>query len=63
MEKTIAYQDEGGTLKMKKMIVKFGNMVAALALVAASMNVNATCGWHIYQEEVPESAKKLGKVK
>lgn len=48
---------------MKKVMMKFGNMVAALALVAASMNVNATCGWHIYQEKVPESAKKLSKIK
>lgn len=48
---------------MKKVMMKFGNMVAALALVAASMNVNATCGHLLYQEPIPESAKKLSKVK
>lgn len=48
---------------MKKIIMKFGNVMAMLALVAATLNVNSTCSHHIYQETVPESAKKLSKVK
>lgn len=48
---------------MKKVMMKFGNVLAALALVTASMNVNATCGHLLYQEAIPESAKKLSKVK
>ncbi|MEG2757972.1 MAG: cyclic lactone autoinducer peptide [Anaerovoracaceae bacterium] len=48
---------------MNKLFLKFGNVIATLALVAATMNVNATCGHYIYQESVPESAKKLCKIK
>lgn len=48
---------------MKKLMLKLGNVVAALAIVAATMNVNATCCHHVYQESVPECAKKLSKVK
>ncbi len=48
---------------MKKIMEKFGNLFAALALVAATLNVNSTCGYHVYQESVPESAKKLSKIK
>lgn len=48
---------------MKKLYLKFGSFVATLALVAASMNANATCWHHLYQEPIPESVKKLCKVK
>ena len=48
---------------MKKLMVKFGNAVAAIALVAATMNVNATCSYYVYQDTVPECAKKLSKIK
>lgn len=48
---------------MKKLMMKFGSMIAALALVAASLNVNATCSYHVYQDKVPESARKLSKIK
>jgi cyclic lactone autoinducer peptide len=48
---------------MKKIMIKFGNIIAALALVAATLNVNSTCCHHVYQEPVPESAKKLSKIK
>lgn len=52
-----------GDKTMNKLFLKFGNVIATLALVAATMNVNATCGHYIYQESVPESAKKLCKIK
>ncbi len=48
---------------MKKIIIKFGNVIAMAALAIATLNVNSTCTFRIYQEEVPECAKKLSKVK
>jgi len=48
---------------VKKLLVKLGNVFMMLALIAAEMNVNATCGHHIYQEAVPETAKHLSKYK
>ena len=48
---------------MKKLMMKLGNIVAGLALIAATLNVNSTCAHHIYQEPVPDSAKKLAKLK
>lgn len=48
---------------MKKIMMKLGNSVAALALVAAALNVNSTCVFHVYQEPIPECAKKLSRVK
>ena len=40
---------------MKKIILKYGGMLAALA------TVNSTCTWMTYQEELPDTAKKLRK--
>lgn len=48
---------------MKKLMMKLGNVVAVLAVVAATLNVNATCSYHAYQETVPDSARKLSKIK
>ena len=48
---------------MKTMMMKLGNVMAALAIVAASMNVNSACAHYIYQEEVPACANKLSKIK
>lgn len=48
---------------MEKVFVKFGSVLAALALMVAAMNVNATCMHYAHQEEIPESAKKLSKIK
>ena len=39
---------------MKKIILKYGGMLAALAMVS-------TCTWMTYQEELPDTAKKLRK--
>lgn len=49
--------------EMKKLMMKFGNLFAALALVAVTLNVNSTCGHYIYQAPIPESAKKLSKIR
>ncbi|MCI9597431.1 MAG: cyclic lactone autoinducer peptide [Firmicutes bacterium] len=48
---------------MKKLMMKFGNLFAALALVATTLNVNSTCSHYIYQAPIPESAKKLSKIR
>lgn len=47
---------------MKKILLKLGSAVMSLALLAAQLNVNATCSHHIHQAKVPESAKKLSKI-
>lgn len=44
---------------MKKFVMKFGTAIASLALMIATVNVNATCCFHAHQSEVPEAAKKL----
>lgn len=46
---------------MKKIIMKYGSMLAALAMVFTTLTVNATCTWMTYQEELPETAKELRK--
>lgn len=48
---------------MQKLMTKCGTLLAALAMLAAALNVNATCAHHVYQDRVPESAKKLSKIK
>ncbi len=51
---------------MKKLINKkwfnsFGKVVATIAFVVTTCNVNSTCVWAIHQEEVPSVAKRLRK--
>lgn len=46
---------------MKKFIMKFGGMFAALAMVVTSLTVNSACACIMHQEELPEEAKKLRK--
>lgn len=48
---------------MEKLKIRLGSAVAALAMRAATLNVNATCTHYVYQAPVPEDAKKLSKVK
>ncbi|MFR7986226.1 MAG: cyclic lactone autoinducer peptide [Clostridia bacterium] len=48
---------------MKKVSKNFEKILAKAALVSASNNVNSTCRWYVYQELVPQSAKKLKKIK
>lgn len=52
-----------GRIKMEKLKIRIGSAMAALAMRAAALNVNATCTHHLYQAPVPEDAKKLSKVK
>ena len=46
---------------MKKFIVKYGNVFAALALMITTINVNSTCWFIMHQDKLPEAAKKLRK--
>jgi AgrD protein len=46
---------------MKSVIYKLGTLVASLALVVVSMNVNVACNWLVHQPELPEGAKSLRK--
>lgn len=48
---------------MEKLKIRLGSAMAALAMRAAALNVNATCTHYVYQAPVPEDAKKLSKVK
>lgn len=46
---------------IKNLIFKFGSLVAGLALLVTTLNVNTTCAWLVYQPKLPEGAKKLRK--
>lgn len=48
---------------MKKIVQKLGKVIAAMALVVTTMTVNSTCIHYVYQDEIPECAKKLSKIK
>ena len=50
-----------GVINMKNIIFKNGGMLAALAMVFTTLTVNSTCTWMTYQEELPDTAKKLRK--
>lgn len=50
-----------GVRQMKKLLMKYSGMLAALAMVFTTLTANSTCTWVTYQEEMPESAKKLRK--
>ena len=60
--KIIVFLQNGG-VEMNKIYLKFGNIIASLALVVATISVNSTCRHYLYQEPIPECAKKLSKIK
>lgn len=45
----------------KKFFNTLGKVIAALALLVTTCNINSACVWAIHQEEVPGSAKRLRK--
>lgn len=47
---------------MKNLLLRFGGMLAALALVVTIVNVNTTCFFAGYQPELPKGAKKLSHI-
>ena len=46
---------------LKGLGLKFGMILASLALMVTSLNVNTTCMLIAHQPELPENAKKLRK--
>lgn len=54
-----------GETEMKKFIskniAKIGSIVAALAVMMTTVNVNSACTWFTHQEKLPVDAKKLRK--
>lgn len=46
---------------MKKFVVRFGGLFAALALCVTTLTANSTCFYCAHQEEMPVNSKKLRK--
>lgn len=46
---------------LKKIIIRFSGIIASLALMVTSMNVNSVCILLAHQPKLPESANKLRK--
>lgn len=51
----------GEVKEMKKILMKYSGMLAAVAMVFTTLTANTACTWMSYQEELPETAKKLRK--
>lgn len=51
----------GEVKEMKKLLMKYSGMLAAVAMVFTTLTANTACTWMTYQEELPETAKKLRK--
>lgn len=47
--------------KMNKLYLKFGRVIAAIALFFATVSVDSTCRWVMYQDTIPESVMRLRK--
>lgn len=46
---------------MTRFIEKYRAAIAAVALMLATLAVNSTCAYTLYQDEIPEDVKKLRK--
>ena len=46
---------------MRSIARKFGSLLAALAIVVTTGTMNAACTFIMYQDALPEEAKKLRK--
>lgn len=46
---------------LKKLIFKFGSLIAAMALMVTALNANSACYWLAYQPKLPKGAEKLRK--
>lgn len=46
---------------LSKFFKKYGNVIAAVALVVTTVNVNSSCLWINNQPELPADAKSLRK--
>ena len=47
--------------EVSKLLIKFGGLMSALALTLVTATSNSACTWYIYQEKMPDQAKKLRK--
>lgn len=56
----IKSKEKGGN-KLKKLNKKFGGILASLALMVTTMNVNSTCIFYIHQPKLPKEAERLRK--
>lgn len=46
---------------MKKFFLRFGNILAAVAIAVTTVNANSACVFVIHQAKLPDEAKKLRK--
>ncbi|HAG14643.1 MAG TPA: cyclic lactone autoinducer peptide [Ruminococcus sp.] len=46
---------------MNNVTQKIGSLLAALAILFTTATMNAACNFIMYQDELPEEAKKLRK--
>lgn len=46
---------------MKKLVYKFGSVIASLALMVTVANVNTSCFFMAHQPQLPKGAKQLKK--
>lgn len=46
---------------MKKLMLKFGGLLACLALLVTTVNVNQACILLVHQPKLPQGAKNLRK--
>lgn len=52
---------EGRSFFMRKFFTRYAEVVAAFALMIATVAANSTCFFTLYQEEIPDAARKLRK--
>lgn len=50
-----------GVIDMKKIILRFSGVIASLALMVTSLNVNTCCLFLWHQPKLPKGAEKLYK--
>ncbi len=48
-------------MALKNLLMRFGGIVASLALLVTSMNANTTCICFIHQPKLPKGTEKLRK--
>ena len=46
---------------LKRIVFKFGGLIAGLALMVTALNVNTTCMFFAHQPKLPNGAEKLSK--
>jgi cyclic lactone autoinducer peptide len=46
---------------LKKYVLKYSEVIAAVALLVTTATVNSTCYFLTHQEELPKNANKLRK--